>query len=106
MVSTTTKAKADPLEDLDQTGDIIEDTLRVCLALAPGFSAALAKQIDAEVRARWAGDRPYIAAHAGEGRSTRNDAIIKSYIAGDHINFLARRHGLTPRRILQIIKGK
>ena len=86
--------------------DIIEDILRVCLQMAPGFSEAIMRKIDAEVRPRWAGDRPYINAKAGEGRSTRNDAIVRDYLKGEQISFLSIRYQLTQRRILQIIKSR
>lgn len=92
--------------DTPHSEDIIEDVLRVCRKMAPGFSEAIMREVDAEVRPRWVGDRPYINGKAGEGRSTRNDAIVRDYLKGEQISFLSIRYQLTQRRILQILKSR
>lgn len=90
---------------LSQTDDLITDALRVCMALAPAFGEAVARQADAILRERWGGDRVYIARREGDGRSSRNAAIIRDYLAGERLGLLERRYGLTQRRLLQIIKA-
>jgi Mor family transcriptional regulator len=88
--------------------DIIDDVLRRVIALAPGFSAALAKQIAGEVRHEWAGETSriyYVARRDEDVRSKRNAAIVRDYLAGERIALLERRYTLSGRRILQIIKG-
>lgn len=85
--------------------DIIDDILRRVIAMAPGFSAALAAQIDKETREQWGGDRPYISLRRGAGTSSRNAAIKRDYLAGERILLLERRYALSPRRIWQIIKS-
>lgn len=86
--------------------DIICDILGLVIAMAPGFSAALAAQVDREARARWGGDRPYISKRAGEGSSTRNAAIKRDYWErGEHIPLLERRYGLGKTRLWEIIKS-
>lgn len=86
--------------------DIIDDMLSLVLTLAPGFTAALAAQADAQIRARWGGDRPYIAARRGAGSSARNAAIRRDYWQnGERIPLLERRYGLSKSRIWEILKS-
>ena len=85
--------------------DIIDDILRRVIAMAPGFSAALAMQIDKEARAKWGGDRPYIGIRSGAGTSSRNAAIKRDYLAGERILLLERRYKLSNTRIWEIIKS-
>lgn len=85
------------------TDDIVADILRRVAALTPGFSAALALQIDREVRDLWGRDRCYIARRAGEGTSSRNDAIRRDHRNGERIGLLCRRYRLTRQRIHQIL---
>ena len=85
--------------------DIIDDVLRRVIAMAPGFSAALAAQIDKEARQQWGGDRPYISLRRGAGISSRNAAIRRDYLAGEHIPLLERRYGLGKSRLWEIIKS-
>jgi Mor family transcriptional regulator len=85
--------------------DIIDDILRRVIAMAPGFSEALAAQIDKEARAQWGGDRPYISLRRGDGRSTRNANIKRDYLAGERVPLLERRYGLSARQIWNVIKA-
>lgn len=86
--------------------DIIDDILRRVIAMAPGFSVALAEQVDKEARAQWGGDRPYISKQCGGGKSTRNDAIKRDYWQkGERIPLLERRYGLSSRQLWYIIKS-
>lgn len=83
--------------------DIVEDILTVVLALAPNFAGYLAQQAEREIRARWGGDRPYIARRAGEGTSQRNAQIRRDHRAGERIGLLCRRYRLSRQRIHQIL---
>lgn len=85
--------------------DIIDDLLRIVLSMAPGFTAALAAQVDKEARARWGGDRPYIGTRSGRGSSARNANIKRDYLAGEHFHLLERRYGLSRSRLWEIIKS-
>ena len=85
--------------------DIIHDILATVIAMAPDFSAAIAKQVDKQVRAKWAGDRPYIASRAGEGSSQRNAQIKADYLRGERIALLERRYKVSRSRLWQIIKS-
>lgn len=94
-----------PTMPWDEAGDddIVADILRRVAALTPGFSAALALQIDRDVREMWGRDRCYIARRAGEGTSGRNAAIRRDHRNGERIGLLCRRYGLTRQRIHQIL---
>lgn len=85
--------------------DIVDDMLRVCLALAPSFSAALAEQAGREIRERWGGDRVYIARRQGGGTSERNAAILRDHKAGERPNLLARRYRLSRTQIWEILRN-
>lgn len=85
--------------------DIIDDILSRVIAMAPGFSATLARQISHDAREQWGGDRTYIARNSGQGRSERNDAIKRDYLKGEHIHLLQRRYQLSRARLWQIIKS-
>ena len=86
--------------------DIIDDILRRVISMAPGFSAALAKQVDKEARAQWGGDRPYISLRRGGGTSARNASIKRDYWQnGEHIPLLERRYSLSKTRLWEIIKS-
>lgn len=102
--------KNKPAPDLDAEftpceNDIIDDILRRVIALAPGFNAALAAQVDKAAREQWGGDRVYIGLRRGAGVSTRNAAIKRDYLAGEHIPLLERRYKLSRARIWQVIKS-
>ena len=85
--------------------DIIDDLLARVIALAPSFSAALARQISREAREQWGGDRPYVARKTGDGHSSRNLSIKRDYLAGEHMRLLERRYQLKRSRIWEIIKS-
>ena len=91
---------------LGNENDIIDDILRRVIAMAPGFTAALAEQVDKQARAQWGGDRPYISIRRGGGTSTRNAAIKRDYWQnGERIPLLERRYGLSKSRLWEIIKA-
>lgn len=85
--------------------DIIDDIFAAVIELAPAFREKLL-QIKREKRDAWAGDRPFIAKRDGEGRSQRNEAIVRDYLRGERITLLSRRYQITERRVLQIVKQR
>lgn len=103
MVKTSAALAADE-DPLPSGDDIVTDILRRVIAMAPAFSAALARQVEQSVRRDWGGDRVFIARREGEGRSQRNDAIRRDYLAGERLALLERRYGLSQRQLLRVIK--
>lgn len=61
------------------------------------------KQADTIIRAKWNGDRPYIAKNAGEGSSERNDAVWREYQRGERVGYLAIKYNMSRRHIERII---
>ena len=86
------------------SNDIICDVLSRVIAMAPGFSPALAEQIDRDTRQVWGGDRPYISSRKGAGSSSRNDQIKRDYQNGERVALLERRYGLSGQQIRNIVK--
>lgn len=92
--------------------DIVRDIIdRLHAAFADGKPLADAEfwlHVEAEIRHDWGGDRPYIA-KTGEAtieyKSRRDKAIIRDHRNGEHVRFLARRYGISERRIQQIVRN-
>lgn len=84
--------------------DFVVDVLAIVSSVAT-VTPEQAAAAEAEVRARWGGDRPYIARRAGEGQSARNEQIRRDYLRGERLALLERRYALSQRRLWQIIKG-
>lgn len=94
----------DPLVSLPISDDIVEDILRRVIAMAPGFTAALAKQVEEGVRADWGGQRAYIGQRRGDVRNERNAAIRADfYMRGEHFGLLERRYGLSKKQLYRIV---
>ena len=97
-------------QDAAAQQDIIIDIMqrvRAMLAQPPATQAdadrALA-QLEKDVRATWGGDRPYIAHRSGDGHSERNSRIWRAWQQGQHISYMARKEGISPRRVEQIVR--
>lgn len=93
------------LARVEHTDDVVEYTLRVVMAIAPGFSAAVREAAERHVRELFGGSQVYVPRRAGDGRASRNDAIRRDYRNGERIGLLARRYGLSPAQIWRIVNG-
>lgn len=88
--------------------DIIRDILdRVASHLGLDESVSdILGLVEKETRRDWGGDRPYIA-KAGETdaheTALRNAQILRDWRNGERTALLARRYGISPRRVRQII---
>lgn len=70
--------------------------------------ARIAAELDA-VRRDWGGERPYIAVNGEGARATmsrRDAALLRDWQAGERVALLARRYGISRRRVWQIIRGQ
>jgi hypothetical protein len=92
--------------------DIVSDILqRVVATVPPRIAQQLGLQlveIEVQVRRDWGGERHYIARRADDPASraymARRDATIRrEHRAGATAKLLSRRHGLSMRRIQQIL---
>lgn len=84
--------------------DFVCDVLALVQQIAGNVTPDQVAQVDAAVRERWGGDRPYIAKRQGEGRSDRNAAIRRDFQRGESIPLLMRRYELCRRQILRVLK--
>lgn len=113
VAPTATPLETDPTATLAAVAlsdDVIEYTIACALALSPPELRAEIRQhiaLHASKQARrvFGGDRVYIAIRAGEGHSSRNDAIKRDYLAGEHMHLLERRYGIGRSRLFEIIKS-
>lgn len=66
-------------------------------------------QVETRLRQIFGGDRCYIgktSADAIRHQSNRDRAILRDWRHGEHIPVLARRYGLSPRRVQQLVAGE
>lgn len=88
--------------------DPIRDLLQRLLEAAQrdgGFTDALAREVEAQFRQDWGGDRVYIAKTGEDARlemNRRNAAIINDLNNGERVAFVSRRHRISRRRVYQI----
>ena len=92
---------AQPLPRTTAT-DLISDLLSHIIAMAPGFTAAMAAQVEHEAREKWGGDRVYVQ-RKGNILRQRNAAIKRDYQAGERIAQLSIRYQLSVPRLWEII---
>lgn len=89
--------------------DIITDTLKTVAELCEKnkgvFSESVSEQTEQTIRAKWWGDRPYIARRAGEGSSERNQAIMRDYQRGERICYLANKYKISTKQVTRIVKS-
>jgi Mor family transcriptional regulator len=87
--------------------DIVADILQR-LAAFPALGAEALATLDRQVRRDWGGERPYIAKVGESARavmSARDAQIRAQFRRGDHVEVLSRRHGISARRVQQILRG-
>ena len=99
---------SDDAEIVEQ--DIITDALKIVQGVLKKKNIVIDKDELAEaeqtIRAKWWGDRAYIAKNAGEGSSERNKSIYRDYsIKGERICLLASRYGISRRQVERIIES-
>lgn len=91
---------------------IADATERLILTMtALGISKKTAGMIAVEwqtcIVRDWGGDRPYIGKSSDAARkmSTRDNALLREWNAGERPAALARKYNLSPRRVRQIVLG-
>jgi len=77
------------------------------LAMAGHLTMEALDQIEADIRQDWGGDRFYLPRRGEPDRDCgqRNRAIIRDWRNGERVELIARRYGITKRRVWQIVKG-
>ncbi|WEN13691.1 Mor transcription activator family protein [Rhodanobacter sp. AS-Z3] len=85
--------------------DLVADILQR-IGLHAKLPAKVAQAVEREVRDDWGGERHYIAkvGESGKAQLTERDKQIRdAYRQGEHIELLARRHGISVKRVQQIV---
>jgi len=85
--------------------DIVADILQR-ITQHTKLPAKLAQAVEREVRDDWGGERIYIAkiGESGNAQRTERDQRIRAeYRQGEHVELLARRHGISVKRVQQIV---
>lgn len=93
------------LTAVEYSDDVVEYTLRVVMAMAPGISPEARAAAERHVREMFGGCQVYVPRRVGDGRASRNEAIRRDYRAGERIGLLARRYHLSPTQIWRIVNG-
>ncbi|MEO7066264.1 MAG: Mor transcription activator family protein [Rhodanobacter sp.] len=86
---------------LDLVADILE---RVGTHIK--LPAKVAQAVEREVRDDWGGERHYVAKVGESGKAMmaeRDQRIRAEYHQGEHVELLARRHGISVKRVQQIV---
>ena len=89
--------------------DIVTDIMRrVAEVVTRKDARTFLEQIEADIRRDWGGDRPYIAKKGESAEmemSKRNAAILRDHRNGERATFLARKYGMSRKRIHEIVGG-
>lgn len=82
--------------------DFVCDLIAMVQQLS-SISANEAATLEAAVRDRWGGDRPYIAKRDEKRRSERNAAIRSDHQRGDAVTLLVQRYGLSRHTVWRVL---
>jgi len=82
--------------------DIIRDIILRIQQLAPGFEESMAIELEREIRADWAGEKPYIA--ADPDREARRVAAQTQLARGRPVAEVASKTGLTRGGLYKLLK--
>lgn len=86
--------------------DVIADLI-YRLATLTQVACVQLLEVEAEIRRDYCGERCYIAKQRGDYKayvSNRNQLIVRDSRAGESNHLLARRYGVTQRRIEQVLR--
>lgn len=88
----------------DQDPDVVAYTLQCVLAMAPGFSAALAKQIEDRVKSEFGGRRLFLPKGAKRLTPEQRQEVFKDRIAKIPTDQVAADHNISRRTVFNIMK--
>ena len=83
--------------------DFVCDVVALLRSARSDLTDEQAARIDAALRERWGGDRPYIARRLGQGRSDRNEAIRRDHRRGVSIPVLCRRYEVSRVTVWRVV---
>lgn len=76
------------------------------LGVSEDAAGLVAAALVGELYRDWRGERPYIGppAEARQALSARNQALLRDWQAGERIPLLARRYGISVKRVYAVLK--
>lgn len=84
--------------------DLVAALMQQVLAMAPGFSAALARQIEADFRAKHAGEKFVVLKRGPHLTPAMRAAVYRDGLTGLTDEEIAKKHGISPRTLARIMK--
>jgi Mor family transcriptional regulator len=88
----------------DQDPDVVAYTLQCVLAMAPGFSAALAKQIEDRVKSEFGGRRLFLPKGAKRLTPEQRQEVFKDGLTTMSTSDLVEKHNISRRTIYRVMK--
>ena len=92
------------LQHKDQDPDVVAYTLQCVLAMAPGFSAALAKQIEEQVKAEFGGRRLFLPKGAKRLTPEQRQAVFEDGLSNMSNDEIIKKHKISRRTIYNVMK--
>lgn len=90
----------------EPANDLVSDILGRIAERHAKLPARVARQIEADIRRDWGGERHYIAKLGESGRAqlAERDALIRQQARrGERVKLLSRRWGISEKRVRQIL---
>lgn len=100
----TPDADGGAADHTDPEPDVVAYTLQMVVAMAPGFSAALVRQIEERVRADLGGRRLYVPKRGKHLTPEQRDAVYRDGLTAKTDIEIAAEHGICKRSIANIMK--
>lgn len=88
----------------DLEPDIVELVLQKVIAMAPGFSAALARQIEMEVKAEHGGKRVFVPKGAKRLTPEQREALFKDGLTSMSTEEITQKHKISRSTMYRAMK--
>ena len=88
----------------DQDPDVVAYTLQCVIAMAPGFSAVLAKQIEEQVKAEFGGRRFFVPKGAKRLTPEQRQAVFTDGLTKMPTDEIVEKHNVSRRTIYRVMK--
>ena len=89
----------------DQDPDVVAYTLQCVLAMAPGFSAALAKQIEERVKSEFGGRRLFLPKGAKRLTPVQRQEVFKDGLTNMPDEAIIEKHQVSKTTLWRIMKS-
>ena len=101
-MTTTNVAYMHPNQDAEP--DVVAYTLQMVIAMAPSFSAALAKQIEERVKAEYGGRRLFVPKGAKRLTLEQRQAVFQDGLTSMDNDEIGKKHNISRRTIYRVMK--